>query len=79
MCRHGLPSVGSAGHHLGLCKPCDFLHRSSDGCTAGESCRFCHICGPDENKRRKAEKKRVLQNERRVRQAAACMVPPPGL
>jgi len=79
VCRHGLPSVGSADHHLGLCKPCDFLHRSGDGCTAGDSCKFCHLCGPDENKLRKATKKRFLQDVKQRQQAAASMVAPPGL
>jgi len=49
-----LPSVGSAGHHAGLCKPCDFIHRST--CRAGMNCKFCHLCGPDENKHRKKQK-----------------------
>jgi hypothetical protein len=56
----GLPSMGSAGHHMGLCKPCDFLHRSSEGCKAGQSCKFCHLCGADEMKRRKLLKKRMI-------------------
>jgi len=72
----GLPSVGSACHHLGLCKPCDFLHRSTEGCKAGASCKFCHLCGPDENKRRKALKKDAMRTMRqwqyqKARQAAA--------
>jgi hypothetical protein len=72
----GLPSVGSACHHLGLCKPCDFLHRSSGGCQAGAACKFCHLCGPDENKRRKAMKKDAMRVMRqwqyqKARQAAA--------
>lgn len=60
----GLPSVGSACHHLGLCKPCDFLHRSNEGCKAGAACKFCHLCGPDENKRRKAVKKDAMRTMR---------------
>jgi len=72
----GLPSVGSACHHLGLCKPCDFLHRSSGGCQAGAACKFCHLCGPDENKRRKAVKRDAMRAMRqwqyqKARQAAA--------
>lgn len=55
----GVASVGSAGHHLGLCKPCDFVFR--DSCRAGTSCKFCHLCGPDESQRRKKEKKRILK------------------
>jgi len=45
-----LPTVGSAGHRLGRCKPCAFVHRK--GCDNGVDCRFCHICDADEKKRR---------------------------
>jgi len=48
-----LPTVGSAGHHSGICKPCAFLEK---GCTSGVECKFCHLCSPDEKKRRKKEK-----------------------
>lgn len=64
-CRHeqlgkpGVPSAGSAQHHLGLCKPCDFVYRGS--CREGTSCKFCHLCGPDETQRRKKEKKRLFR------------------
>lgn len=57
----GVPSMGSAGHHLGLCKPCDFFHRSSNGCQAGSACTYCHLCGPDEMKRRKLLKKQMIR------------------
>merc|ERR1712211_96285 len=51
----GCPSVGSAGHHLGLCKPCDFMYRTN--CRAGASCKFCHLCPPGEIRNRKKQKK----------------------
>lgn len=51
----GCPSVGSAGHHLGLCKPCDFMYRTA--CRAGASCKFCHLCPPGETQRRKKHRK----------------------
>eukprot|EP00930_Biecheleria_cincta_P042638 TRINITY_DN29334_c0_g1_i1.p1 TRINITY_DN29334_c0_g1~~TRINITY_DN29334_c0_g1_i1.p1 ORF type:complete len:272 (-),score=47.43 TRINITY_DN29334_c0_g1_i1:118-933(-) len=44
------PTVGSAGHLLGLCKPCAFFH--TKGCQGGTSCVFCHLCLPGEKKRR---------------------------
>lgn len=44
------PTVGSAGHFLGLCKPCAFFH--TKGCQGGTSCVFCHLCLPGEKKRR---------------------------
>jgi len=48
------PSIGSAGHHLGICKPCDFMYRTD--CRAGFSCQFCHLCPPGETRRRKKQK-----------------------
>merc|ERR1719420_2612934 len=61
----GLPSLGSAGHHLGQCQPCAF---TAKGCNADKECRFCHLCDVDEHKRRKQEKKtvkRVVEQARR--------------
>jgi len=55
----GCPSVGSAGHHLGLCKPCDFVHRGS--CRIGFACKFCHLCGPEVNKQKKKERRKVVR------------------
>jgi len=49
-----LPTVGSRGHHLGKCKPCVFVHRN--GCSNGVDCAFCHLCDPDEKKRRQKER-----------------------
>jgi len=57
-----LPTVGSAGHHVGGCKPCAFAH--TKGCENGVNCNFCHLCEPGEKKRR--QKRRML--------AAACQV-----
>lgn len=54
-----LPSDGSAGHRTGNCKPCAFFH--TKGCGNGTTCSFCHLCGPDEKRRRRVEKK---QNKR---------------
>jgi len=49
-----LPSVGSAGHSSGDCKPCAFFHTA--GCSNGISCQFCHICDANEKRRRRKEK-----------------------
>lgn len=54
-----LPSVGSAGHNSGDCKPCAFFHTA--GCSNGVSCQFCHTCDANEKKRRRKEK---IQRER---------------
>lgn len=54
-----LPSVGSSGHSAGQCKPCAFLH--TKGCENGAICRFCHLCGAGEKKRRQKEKRVALR------------------
>merc|ERR1712203_13664 len=56
---YGVPCAGSAGHYLGLCKPCDFVHRGS--CRSGVACQFYHLCGPGEARRRKKEKKQLVR------------------
>ena len=48
------PSVGSAEHGSGSCKPCAFHH--TKGCQCGAMCTFCHLCLPGEKKRRQKEK-----------------------
>merc|ERR1719379_2106124 len=54
-----LPSVGSACHHLGLCKPCDFNARFESGCREGTACRFCHLCGIEDLRRTRKNKQRT--------------------
>lgn len=54
--KHGLgsvelPTIGSYKHQFGVCKPCAFAFKGK--CESGTSCKFCHICGPDEIKNRK--------------------------
>jgi len=62
-----LPSVGSAGHGSGRCKPCAFAH--SKGCENGAACRFCHLCEPGEKKRRQKEKQANRKAVLRTREA----------
>jgi len=57
------PSIGSAGHRLGTCKPCAFLER---GCSSGVNCNFCHSCEPTEKKRRRKEKAAYIRSLRRA-------------
>lgn len=52
-----LPTVGSANHRFGGCKPCAFAH--TKGCENGVNCQFCHLCEPGEKKRR--QKQRVAR------------------
>jgi hypothetical protein len=49
-----LPTVGSAAHRFGNCKPCAFVH--TKGCENGVECPYCHICRPGEKKRRQRDK-----------------------
>jgi len=49
------PTLGSATHRLGNCKPCAFLY--TKGCMNGLECPFCHLCDAGEKKRRQKEKK----------------------
>mmetsp|Transcript_21051 Transcript_21051/g.42319 ORF Transcript_21051/g.42319 Transcript_21051/m.42319 type:complete len:215 (-) Transcript_21051:93-737(-) len=60
-----LPSQGSLGHAEGRCKPCSFLH--TKGCQGGFACKFCHICGPDERRQRRKEKRDSIAQARATR------------
>ncbi len=53
--KNELPSVGSAGHAFGTCKPCGFFY--AKGCLNGAACSFCHLCDRGEKKRRQKQKK----------------------
>jgi len=61
-----LPTVGSAGHSSGTCKPCAFLY--TKGCGNGAQCSFCHLCPPDEKRRRQKDKQAAmrLQRQRKI-------------
>jgi len=58
-----MPTMGSAGHWIGDCKPCAFYHKR--GCTNGVECNFCHLCDSSEKKRRQKEKVQQLKEMRR--------------
>lgn len=60
-----LPTVGSGGHHLGTCKPCAFFY--TRGCENGTECPFCHLCPPDEKRRRQKDKQAAFREMRRQR------------
>merc|ERR1712187_850857 len=55
-----MPSVASAQHHLGECKPCAFFWKPA-GCSNGVDCDYCHLCDAHEKKRRQKEKKALLK------------------
>uniref|UniRef100_A0A7S4R696 C3H1-type domain-containing protein n=1 Tax=Alexandrium monilatum TaxID=311494 RepID=A0A7S4R696_9DINO len=66
-----MPSVGSAGHAQGSCKPCAFFH--TVGCTSGLACQFCHLCEAGERKRRRKEKLDARRASHKQRQASQQM------
>lgn len=55
-----LPSVGSALHALGKCKPCAWFHKPQ-GCANGNGCLHCHICDETELKNRRSAKVNSLK------------------
>jgi len=59
-----MPTMGSAGHHLGNCKPCAFSY--TRGCGNGTECPFCHLCPEGEKKRRQKVKSTVDRQMRRM-------------
>lgn len=62
-----LPSVGSALHSSGRCKPCAFVH--SKGCASGQACQFCHLCDHGSSKRRKKAWREFLRSAYSQQQA----------
>jgi len=59
-----LPSIGSLCHGQGCCKPCGFVHHK-DGCSAGVSCNFCHLCPPGAIERQRQKKRQLVRAARR--------------
>mmetsp|Transcript_57738 Transcript_57738/g.114547 ORF Transcript_57738/g.114547 Transcript_57738/m.114547 type:complete len:158 (-) Transcript_57738:556-1029(-) len=59
-----LPSVGSAQHVRGQCKPCAHWWRPQ-GCFKGSSCDFCHLC--DEAAWRESRKQKNIEQHTRRR------------
>jgi len=57
-------TMGSEGHHLGICKPCAFFY--TKGCGNGSECPFCHLCPEGEKKRRQKMKGTVDRQMRRM-------------
>lgn len=67
------PSLGSASHGAGWCKPCAFVLKQ-EGCRLNFQCAFCHLCGPGAKRRRQRQKKEMIQARtvaRRLQREAA--------
>ena len=58
----GVPSVGSASHGTGLCRPCAWLWKPG-GCQNGSDCLHCHLCPEGELKARKKVKADLARQE----------------
>mmetsp|Transcript_52855 Transcript_52855/g.146475 ORF Transcript_52855/g.146475 Transcript_52855/m.146475 type:complete len:203 (-) Transcript_52855:347-955(-) len=55
--KEDLPSIGSAAHANGTCKPCLFLYEPI-GCNSGYQCTFCHLPHNKKNSGRLSKGKR---------------------
>mmetsp|Transcript_58680 Transcript_58680/g.162271 ORF Transcript_58680/g.162271 Transcript_58680/m.162271 type:complete len:264 (-) Transcript_58680:322-1113(-) len=64
-------SVMAALHAAGRCKPCAW-HWKPSGCANVENCKFCHLCGPGELRKRSQDRgapPRVQDREKGAAQA----------
>lgn len=57
---YGAPSVGSALHGAGRCRPCAWYWKPGS-CQNGSDCRHCHLCPEEEIKNRKKAKQTYLR------------------
>jgi hypothetical protein len=57
---HGTPSVGSALHGTGECRPCAWFWKPGS-CQNGSGCMHCHLCPEGEVKNRKKAKLTLLR------------------
>jgi len=48
-------------HFQGLCSPCAYFWRKEDGCRRGGACNFCHLCPPNQLRRRRKAKDKVVR------------------
>eukprot|EP00435_Cladocopium_sp_Y103_P027312 s2093_g6.t1 len=55
-----LPSVGSAAHSTGECRPCAWFWKEG-GCKNGKDCRHCHLCPEGEIRHRKKLKQEGMK------------------
>jgi hypothetical protein len=56
-----IPSLGSAKHGSGDCRPCAWFHKPG-GCTNARECRHCHLCPEGEIRNRKKTKVTAIRS-----------------
>merc|ERR1712224_462067 len=56
-----VPPPEESLHARGECKPCAYFFGKQDGCRWGDDCEFCHLCPPDEIKKRKKDKAKAMR------------------
>uniref|UniRef100_A0A7S1B2S4 C3H1-type domain-containing protein n=1 Tax=Noctiluca scintillans TaxID=2966 RepID=A0A7S1B2S4_NOCSC len=69
------PTVGSAGHSTGQCKPCAFIWKET-GCNRGIACPFCHLCDSRERRRRAKERMNSVKLCRRMTEGPSITIMP---
>jgi len=63
-------SEGAALHASGNCQPCGFVWKQR-GCSKGEMCTFCHLCGRQDFKRFERRKASSAKTKRKGRRPHA--------
>lgn len=58
----GLPSMGSADHHVGKCSPCAWYWKSG-GCRNAATCIYCHLCPEGTRKAMKKAKVAMFRQQ----------------
>jgi len=65
-----LPSIGSAKHAIGQCKPCAWFWKV-ESCQWGAECQHCHLCPMGELRRKKKERRTEAKEVKRDAAALA--------
>lgn len=53
-------------HQRGVCVPCSFYVFRSDGCRHGDTCKYCHLCSPQDAKRRRRQLRKEVNKQKAV-------------
>jgi len=68
-----MPTIGSASHYRGNCRPCGFVFKKA-GCDSGVSCIFCHLCDVKERQRRAKVRRTALRALKRQHEGISITV-----